>query len=369
MVLKASETLTGKTIAADEPLFDRLSPARGIDVARKIAAFVDEMQADGIGLSALGRLDASRNAGTEQLSLQILRRVLTAWEKSNRTATRISEQERRDRLMRIEAQFIANSHAPVVIAGSTGSIASTVSMMEALITRGNGAIVLPGLDRHLDKESWAAVGQCPDHAQYALYGLLQRLKIDRGVVEDLPHHVLSSHVQRAAFVSEVMRPASTTAKWGGFLEDFHAQRSQPPQLSLIEAQSIQHEAETAALIIRDVLNDAKRTVALVTPDDELVTRVRHVLARYGLPNQREHHPERFALRAVACAVNGKAEDFVALIKHAPKASAETRECAELMDLGALRQIWRPCTFQRHPRRVGACCIGRGSSRNSGLCFG
>ncbi len=87
--------------------------------------------------------------------------------------------------MAIEAEFIRQSRAPVIVAGSTASIAATMTLMEALRGRANSAIVLHGLDGGMDAASWAALGDHPEHPQHGLHQLLTRLGVRRESVRDL----------------------------------------------------------------------------------------------------------------------------------------------------------------------------------------
>src|SRR5262249_50065290 len=116
-----------------------------------------------------------------------------------------------------------------------------------------------------------------------------------------------------------------------------------PGLSLIEAATIQDEAAVIALILRESLEIPGQTAALVTPSDSLLSRVQHTLAKWGLtagiPAGR--HEDRFAARAVACAASGTCEEFVELLRHI---QGPAGRIAELIDLGVLRQMWRPSSF-------------------------
>ena len=98
---------------------------------------------------------------------------------------RLDAQERRNRLMAIEAEFVRQSDAPVIIAGSTGSVAATMALMETLKGRPNSALVLHGLDRDLDAESWAVLGNHPEHPQHGLHQLLTKLGVRREDIRDL----------------------------------------------------------------------------------------------------------------------------------------------------------------------------------------
>ncbi len=346
LILKASQTLQSTRLEPGERVFTTIAPAGAFTIAHQIASLIDEAQSEGADLELIERLDLSTSSGSEQLSLQLLRAVLKGWRAHKAGKAKIDGQERSNQLMAIEAEFIRLSDAPVIIAGSTGSLAPTLHLMEAALTRPNNAIVLAGLDRHLDAESWTALNGHPEHAQYGLQQLLTRLGIAREQVAELAP-ASSANSTRAKFLSEALRPAATTARWQYFLQE--ARSGGDPAvtgLSIIEADTIQDEADTIALILRESLEMPGRTAALITRDSTLSNRVRHSLARWNIASEPPpENAERFVVRVAACAASGKPEDFIALLRHAPSDKTHNlRRLAELMDLGALRQMWRPATL-------------------------
>ena len=61
--------------------------------------------------------------------------------------------ERRDKLIEAEAKRLAGSDAPVIAAGSTGSMPATAKLLATIAKLPHGALVLPGLDMDLDDAS------------------------------------------------------------------------------------------------------------------------------------------------------------------------------------------------------------------------
>ena len=96
--------------------------------------------------------------------------------------------ERRDRLIKAEAARLARkTDAPVIAAGSTGSIPATAELIATIARLPHGAVVLPGLDTDLDEESWKLIAgdeskriapPHPGHPQFAMQALLTRIGID-----------------------------------------------------------------------------------------------------------------------------------------------------------------------------------------------
>ena len=363
------------TIAAPgERLFPDVPAVSAAAIASEIGALIDEAHNEGADLSRIDRLDSSEASGSEQLSLQLLRAVRKSWATYKLRINKLDGQERRNRLMAVEAEFIQQSNAPVIIAGSTASVAATMALMETLKARPNSAIVLHGLDRHLDAESWAVLGDHPEHPQHGLHQLLSRLDAGRETIRDLapPSPTAGRECpRRAAFLSEALRPASTTAQWASFASDERKREGSPvPGLALIEAETTQDEAAAIALILREALETRGQTAALVTPDENLIGRVRHALTHWGLANPAgDSNPDAFALRIAATAANGKPEDLVALLRSAHgDEAASIRRCAELIDLGVLRQMWRPSSMADVPAALARAqhAIAAGEARHPAM---
>ena len=171
---------------------------------------------------------------------------------------------------------------PIVIAGSTGSIAATRALMAAVARLPRGVVVLPGLDGDLDDESWDAVGD--QHPQFALRETLKALGVARTRIALLG--VESAHRRaRRLLVREALAPAEKTADWLARLEsaggaDFVAAGANG--VSLLEAVNEDEEAAAIALLLRQALETPGRTAALVTPDAGLARRVEAKLKRWDV---------------------------------------------------------------------------------------
>ncbi len=371
-IMKAAADMRSTKLEPGERLFADVRAASAAAIASEIAALLDEAQSDAADFSRIDMLDAAQSSGGEQLALQLLRAVRRSWEAHKARAGKLDPQERRNRMMAIEAEFIRESRAPVIVAGSTGSVAATMALMETLARRANSAIVLQGLDRDLDAPSWAAIENHPEHPQHGLHQLLARLDVGRDTVRDLNSPAEAVKRRRAAFLSEALRPASTTAQWAGAAKALKTAGEPPaPGLSLIEAEAIHEEAAAIALILRDALDTKGATAALVTPDEKLIERVRHALTRWGAVKPADAPgPDALASRAVLAAANAKPEDLVALLRLAQGEDARAiRRHAEVLDLGVLRQMWRPSSMTGAPEalaRAEHAAIAAGEARHPAM---
>src|SRR5262249_5348527 len=99
---------------------------------------------------------------------------------------------------------------PIVIAGSTGSIATTRDLMRVVAGLPRGVVVLPGLDVDIDDLLWEMIGD--QHPQHALKETLTALGVDRRAIapfgEEAPHGRA-----RRVLMREALAPAEQTADW------------------------------------------------------------------------------------------------------------------------------------------------------------
>ena len=223
-----------------------------------------------------------------QQTIEFLKIITETWPAYLAEKGLLSPAERRNRAILAEAKQLAATKpdGPVIVAGVTGSIPATVELMRAVVALPEGAIVLPGLDAHLDEESWAEITPAhPEHPQFGLKTLLDRLGLERKDVGVLKG-TAASRVQagRGALIAEAMRPSGTTGRWHAYTKtaDRNAVRVSLAGVSLIEAPSAQDEAEAVALILREAAETPGRTAALISPDRLLARRVAVRLEAWGI---------------------------------------------------------------------------------------
>jgi ATP-dependent helicase/nuclease subunit B len=269
------------------------TPSAALGLASDLARLIDDMTTRQVSWVRLDTLVPDDLDPYWQLSLRFLKIAREAWPALRAERGLIEAAERRDKLIEAGAQRLANSDAPVIAAGSTGSIPATAKLLATIACLPHGAVVLPGLDTDLDDGSWKLIAGNADvkthdgapaasHAQFAMHALLDTLKLARSDVvalaEPEPHG-------RELLVSEALRPASTTERWhqrrAG--KDFdQAADKALTSLSLIEAANAEDEALAIAVALREAENDG-RHAALVTPDRALARRIVAALERWHVP--------------------------------------------------------------------------------------
>lgn len=264
------------------------TPAAALALADDLARLIDDMITRGVGWKALDQLVPEAFDQYWQLSLGLLKVVRESWPELLKERGVIEAAQRRDLLIAAESERLQRTDSPVIAAGSTGSMPATAHLIATIAKLPHGAVVLPGLDMHLDDPAWKTLagsstswGQdnpCFGHAQFAMQGLLTTIGISRGDVAQL-----AAVEGREAFMSEALRPAATTEHWPRPTDkDFAAKVDRAlAGISLIEAANAEDEALAIAVALREAEHDQK-SAALITPDRGLARRVLAALQRWNV---------------------------------------------------------------------------------------
>jgi len=143
--------LIRQLLAADPSLGPRHA---AFALADSLARLLDEMQAEGVPLSALDRLDVSQHSQHWERSLRFIRLVAQFLDPA---ALRDRQGAQRAAIEALVAgwQERPPTH-PVIVAGSTGSRGMTGLLMRAVARLPQGALILPGFDFDMPADLWGA---------------------------------------------------------------------------------------------------------------------------------------------------------------------------------------------------------------------
>ena len=305
------------------------TPAAASALADDLARLMDDMTTRNVPWGRLDELVPGEFDTFWQLTLRFLQIARKSWPEVLREAQAMEPMARREALIKAEtAQLARKSDAPVIVAGSTGSIPATADLIAAIARLPHGAVVLPGLDTDLDEDSWRliagdeskGVAPAPGHPQFAMQALLVRVGIKRDAVV-----ALAPARGRERLISEALRPADATEKWRANAADagFTAQMTAALQnASMIEAANPEEEALAIAVALREAVQQRK-TAALVTSDRGLARRVAAALGRWNITAEdsggealADTSAGAFARLAALAALYGAAPvDSLALLKH------------------------------------------------------
>ncbi len=122
------------------------TPSAALGLADDLARLIDDMTTRQVSWDKLDGLVPDDLDPYWQKSLRFLKIAREAWPALRAERGAIEQAERRDRLIEAEARRLAGSDAPVIAAGSTGSMPATAKLLATIATLPHGALILPGLD-------------------------------------------------------------------------------------------------------------------------------------------------------------------------------------------------------------------------------
>src|SRR5215831_2056293 len=264
------------------------TPAAALKLADDLARLIDDAITRKMDWQRLDSLVPDQFDKYWQHTLDFLKIARSYWPERLREIGVVDAADRRDRLIEAEMKRLANGNQPVIAAGSTGSMPATAKLLAAIADLPQGAVVLPGLDMELDEESWRRIASSDEekstpaavHPQFAMQALLARMGIARHTVKQLADPAVHG---RETLISETMRPATTTDRWQSRFQDpdFTAAADRAmASIGVIEAASSEEEALAIAVCLREAVETADKSAALVTPDRTLARRVVAALERW-----------------------------------------------------------------------------------------
>ncbi|MEM8914924.1 MAG: double-strand break repair protein AddB, partial [Pseudomonadota bacterium] len=275
-------TLVYRRLSQDRPLTDVPPLDQAARLADELARFMDRVQTAGLDFSGLETLvpNVGNLAEHWQQSLTFLEIVTKAWPHVLADHGCQDAAERRHRLMMTLAEAWREQppNAPIIAAGSTGSIPATRNLLAVIASLPQGRVILPGLDKAADDREWQAIGQDPTHPQFGLAELLDAVGAERDAVTELADRPADDHHHRQHLLSLAMRPAKVSDVWAETALDPAASRG----ITLVDCEHAGEEASVIALILREALEHEGKTAALVTPDRSLAKRVASLVGRWGI---------------------------------------------------------------------------------------
>ncbi len=305
---------------------DNITPAQSASLAADLGRLIDAADTEGVDLRGLATLVPEDYENYWQLTLEFLKIITEFLPDILTEKGLIQPSARRNIVINAQSEKLKLNppDAPIIAAGSTGSIPATAALLSTIAHLPNGAVVLPGLDLDLDDASWEKVG--PEHPQYGMKQLLEAIGVSRDDVHLLPGlkpEPLAITVQH--LISEALRPWQTTDQWQNRLAAINVQaaRRALAGISILTTPTQREEATAIALIMREVIETPEKTVALVTPDRNLARRVAAQLRRWalavddsaGVPLTKTEAATFITLIIEAAATGFSAIPLLALLKH------------------------------------------------------
>ena len=265
------------------------SEAQAFALARALIQTFDQVQNAEFDMAEIADLWPKELASHWQDIAQFLSimwqfwpRILESEGAMDPVARRIAMMERQGALWQAEMP----SH-PIIIAGSTGTLAATQKLMRIVADLPQGCVIFPGMLPDITPEDWQAICADKVHPLHPLSVTFKALSLAHDDVKIWPASLpgLEASAPRTAFLQEVMRPASQTEKWralaGNETSALMAKQSYQG-FRRLEAQDNHEEAAIIALAMRQTLEVPEKTAILVTADRQLARMVQSELRRFNV---------------------------------------------------------------------------------------
>jgi ATP-dependent helicase/nuclease subunit B len=262
----------------------RVDAAEALRLATELAATLDTLLAEDIPAKALQELKDGDDLSIHwQKSLDLIAMLLDRWPEELARLGRIDLVERRNILLRRQAEAWADAPPPgfMVAAGITTSAKAVAELLRTVARMPNAMVVLPGVDIYSTDDEWDAIAEpsAEGHPQHHWRILLDRMDVARSDVRRWRWgDGQLRHAQRARAVSNAFAPAKFTAKWNMLEPRFRNLSG----VRLAEFATPADEAQGIAIALREALETPARTAALITPDRALAERVVAHLKRWGV---------------------------------------------------------------------------------------
>lgn len=253
--------------------------ANRAQLALALEHLLDQIQTEELSINELKNIVPEKYSVHWQQTLELLKILTEHWPQVLKLTGYMDAAERRNLLMTMLGKnWLDNPPLdPIIAAGSTGSIKATSSLLDVIARLPKGIVVLPGIDRNLDDESWEAISNA--HPQAMMKALLNRMRVDRldiknwdGSDEQIDHN-------KTILFREIMRPSAATYKW----RDLDWNTSELLEsIEQVVAPGIREEAGIIAFKMREQLEKPGKTAALITPDRMLARQVASELERWQI---------------------------------------------------------------------------------------
>lgn len=248
---------------------------QSVELAKELARFLDEIQREELSIHNLPSLVTGELARHWEITVDFLQILIRQWPVILQEYGCIDPVEHRNCLLHwlAERWMQKPPSTPVIAAGTTGSMPATARLLKVIAALPQGMVILPALDLTMEETEWEMLEET--HPQWGMAHLLAGMGYSRAHVQEFDAE--PQETKRVTFLKTALKPSDATDSWRKIQMNW--QEALAGCVS-IDCTTIQQEATTVALLLRDALEMPGKTAALVTPNRELARRVSAILKRF-----------------------------------------------------------------------------------------
>ncbi len=216
-----------------------------------------------IDLHQLNQLDDSNLAEHRLITLEFIKNFYCKTKHHN-LKDNILFAESFANYLRITVSELIDKHClatPLIIAGSSGSIDSTLQLIGSIAKQKQGHVVLYGLSPEIFTEP-----VLPNHPQYFLHRILQTHNIKHSDVINISN---SNNNLAEIVLQKLFLPAKQTITWqkDEKLADFLAIKAKNDQLKIIECSNFFAESD---FVCQKIIHNASKKIGIVVYDEKFL---------------------------------------------------------------------------------------------------
>jgi len=259
-----------------------LESNQALNIAINLKSLFDEIEKDEIDLDKLSEIDDSDLSAHRQITLGFLKNFHIQIKNSLIKENIFFSSSYHNFVIEKFSQSLEKygSKFPIVIAGSTGSLASGSKLIRSISKQKNGFAILHNLDHRemvLEEEY---------HPQFLLNKLVKFLEIEKKEVQKILDKKLQiSCEDRSEFLSFLMLPNQETVKWQEIethLNVKNISEDLEKNFKFIESKDELEEARIITLILAEKLAEKEVRCAVITNNQKLTQLVKYQLEELGL---------------------------------------------------------------------------------------
>ncbi len=261
------------------------SAVEALKLAKNLAAALDVLEVEEVGLSEVRELDLKPDMQTHwQTAYDDFLAISADYYKELAARKQVSAPARRNLLLDRFAAALPTDR-PVIAAGITTAAPAIARLLKAVSRLPQGEVVWPHIDLEMSDDDWDALGPIrregasditeETHPHFHLKLLLDRMGIRRDEVVIFLGHKRNGGLDS---VDRIFARADQVLDWA----DLALADKRLKQARVMTANDSAEEALAISLLIRDALETPEKRIALVTPDRELAIRVSAQLRRWDI---------------------------------------------------------------------------------------
>ncbi len=255
---------------------------QAINLAIELSKFASEVERQQISWQTLQQITPEDLAEHRQEIIDFMEIIFSLWPKElQKHKLADINTYKNDAILNLSQYWQENPiQTPVFIAGSTGSIKATASLIKTIASLPHGYVILPGLDKNVDANYWHNIQET--HPQYNLKKLIEYINIQRDDIKIWPY--INRVINRDVITAEITRPANTNINW----HNIQIPQNEYDNIFILNTNNIPEEANTIAIILRETIEQPNHTAVLITNNKVLARYVENILKKWDIIVDNSH---------------------------------------------------------------------------------